>query len=1425
MNELSRKRHVKTRTNWTAAILLSCLVLAVVSGLYLVNMVQERRLSREALATAQRLEKDGEIDVAMRHLSQYLAMHPADADALELKTRLMEKVATSPAQALDVARAYDQLLRLQPGGQYAQKARRRLVEQYVRYGDLIKQSAVFFEAMPGMSALEARYQAAETHARELIRRGADDAEAHRLLAMALDGLAVPANPAALDAAIKEYRRTLEIDPKDQEAARRLARLYLEKMKDEARAERVLDDLLRNAPNSVDVRLLRHAFYKGLHADVKAAAELEVATKLAPEDLRVLLNSAEDALRRGDVPDARRQFAKVPEKFQKDPRFLMLQGQADFSDELPDEAVATWRQGLLSTSGTDAELTWWLAYAMLQMGRMSEARPLISQYRRLAGESPVYGILIALLFEKAGRPTRAIQILQGLTEPLGDRWGVLVELALGRCYEAIWDDLKAATAYRAALKIDDAAVVPRLALAKLLLKKKPDEAIAELRHGLAKQPADPAMRVALAGAILQQQASRPEKQRNWEDFAVAFRQAAESSPRSSAVALLQADWLNLQGRPDEALEFLQTAVKQAPRSAPIAMALADALTRRGKLPLALEVLEKASTKEAAGDQASLRIARARLLTALNRGRAARQLLVNDLDRLPPSDRHMIWVALGQLETEQGDAQAARLAYSAWSALVPEDPRPRLLLVELALNQNDEAGARKALDELGAACETSDIAYRLARAKVLLAERDAANPAPGSRDVLLEEAARLVTGVLDDAPLIPSAQFLKAQILERQGKIDDAVAAYERQWERGLDTALPRIIELLIRRRRFDELMQVRTTIPQATAKVDLLSSAALLRAGEQTQANRMGEFVAADLKNSIEGLGWQARMLNHMGRFDDAESALRAVAERRATEPEPWLMLIQYQAAHQRTQAARETVDHAKSVVKTDRPDVFHAKCLWALNDRTASDAAFRELLEKNPRDTIVLAEASRYYEETNRLGEAERLLNTLREVDPKNRPGIRQLAKLMSAKRGNPAEWEKAFSMLGTPSDIDEPEDRLARAVVLTRAPDQARRSRAVEELQALVADLTTNHPTAVLARELLVELLMKDGQSERASQYAAVSANTGDPGSIALYARSLLQSKKPEAAEWQIDRLAAVNPGDPREPRLRAQAIWDRSRPVEAASALFNAYSAREGAPGSEALGREVFQLLVQRGSEGEATAERLARRLAQKDPNSAWMLAMAVGRRGRYDEALFLLRGVLRPNVKPEDLLEAAKVAMSVAVASNNDPVTLKRVGEFLLEAQKFAPDSDDLIVLHAMLVHVQGDYNTEIALLQKVLKRHPEHLVALNNLACALSEGLKQPEEALKIANQLITYAGEDAEALDTRGCIYTRLQRYDEAIKDLVACIKQGPNGLRYFHLARAYLGAGQNDEARRNRDLARSNGLTVERVEPSERDDFRALEKL
>jgi tetratricopeptide (TPR) repeat protein len=222
--------------------------------------------------------------------------------------------------------------------------------------------------------------------------------------------------------------------------------------------------------------------------------------------------------------------------------------------------------------------------------------------------------------------------------------------------------------------------------------------------------------------------------------------------------------------------------------------------------------------------------------------------------------------------------------------------------------------------------------------------------------------------------------------------------------------------------------------------------------------------------------------------------------------------------------------------------------------------------------------------------------------------------------------------------------------------------------------------------------------------------------------------------------------------------------------------------------------------------------------------MPASILASRRKHDEALTLCRTAAEAGTQANDLRDACRIALEVAVASATRAAALQHAGEVVATALRRLPAFDDLRVIQAMIEHLQGSYDDEVHLYRTVLANQPQNPVVLNNLAWALSEGLNQPSEALEKIDELLAIAGPNPENLDTRGVILVRLGRAQEAVKDLEEAVKANASGLRLFHLAKAYKKLGRDDDARRLIERARQAGLNATTVDPTERPEIEALLK-
>jgi tetratricopeptide (TPR) repeat protein len=1504
---------IRYHLNVRAALILTAFGLVAAVGLYVLGGYQEDRALRSALAQVRGFhaagaeEKDPEKrardnDLALRHVNQYLASRPDDPEGLEIQAQLLAKIDARAAMSVYehllrvdswVDSSKEELIKLEvdPNGPRAKAARRRLQETRRRLAELDIDYSNFYltqqiaRIMPEQTASQLKYHAAELLTDRLLDHPeaeyrVDDAEAHRLRAMALEGQIIPGkitrfvtvtdeegktvtdkegNPKKketelLDYTINEYRAALKRDPGDLGAALGLARVYREKKKDTPAAREVMKDLLKARPDSVEVRLACHRFYKDIGDDKAAARELKEASNRSPEDLGVILTIAQDAMK-GDHQDrveAREKISKALEGANDEirSRLLSILGNIESLEQNFKGAISAWEQGLELSGGTDADLTFRLAMIRIEQGDVARAAELVDQFRRLAGDNArLLPWLEALLDERTGKLQRAIERLELVRDNKLNADGSIQEqvcLALGHCYEKQGDLDNAEKTYREAIKLAPGSAALRLSLAQLLLARQPEEAVKVVEQTLASSPDDPTLLVALTTARFQEQIARPSDRRNWASFDATFERAAVAVKRAAASAqladaasaansrldLIHAERLAAGGRLDEAIQSLKQAAAKAPHSTEFATSSADVLLRQGHPDQALKVLEKASAPEAAGDRGILRIARAQILATLNRGREARALLLRDVDKLPAADRADVWRTLVLLCQSHGDRDTTRAAYSEWARQLPDDISPKFALLEMEFAANDEKAIHDRLAELdpgrhqGARNDREDLAWSLARARERLWRRSNVKDKDAQAGAtLLAEADAMVAGV-ELTSTNPVALLLKGQILEEEGKTANAIDFYSRAWSRGSPEAMRRLVDRLTRpdikspdwKQKLEQLRQ-----SDSTKELDRIVAMSYFRNHDPSEATRV---VEQSFRNPGGAKLWQAEMFELLGDSKKAEGVLRRLVEQEPNRLELWLTLVRHQADHDGARAAAETTEEIKGRFKAERPELLEAQCRSAANDRPGAVKAFDEALRRYPDDPAVLLAAANQFIETGLSDRAEACLRHLLDRNPKERTAARQLAVLLSAR---PQAWAQALALLGPEGPPnDTAEDLLTRGAVLTRGADAAQRKKGMDLLGALVADLPADNKAAIAARDIMARFLIASGEVARASQVAATSALTGsDPAAISLYAEALLQSGQLDTAEAQIERLARVNAGNTSEANLRARLIQARSlqklaKPAKTAATLEQAYLARENAPAGEAFGREAFPMLLAMGPDARDVAEQMARRLAQHNPALSWMPAMMVVARGGGDEALTLCRTAAQAAENPGDLHEACRVALEIAVASRVESATVNRANEVIDAALGHNPNADDLLVMKAMLDHLMGLFEEEVRLYRAVLVRQPRNPVVLNNLAWALSEGLKQPSEALEKIGELINLTGRQAENLDTRGVILLRMGRIDLAIKDLEEVVQAEPSGLRFYHLAHAYQKAGRDADFRKALEQVRKSGLTTATIDPAERADFEAL---
>ena len=551
-------------------------------------------------------------------------------------------------------------------------------------------------------------------------------------------------------------------------------------------------------------------------------------------------------------------------------------------------------------------------------------------------------------------------------------------------------------------------------------------------------------------------------------------------------------------------------------------------------------------------------------------------------------------------------------------------------------------------------------------------------------------------------------------------------------------------------------------------------------------------------------------------------------------PTPWLTLLFFQISRkQPREALNATIGQIKTRVTqgVEIPELLWAQCYQAAGAIETATATYDTALERWPNDPRIARAASGFFQNHGRLDRAEALLRATLKRDPAQRWAARGLALLRSAQ---PDGWDEAWSLLGPAADGTEaPEDRLTRAVVLARSLDPKRRAESGTMLEGLLADLPPESAAATAARDLLIHEAIRRDQPDRARRLATVAAaGTASPTAIAVLAELSIQAGQLDEARRQIDRLAAASPNDRNGVKLRALLLKAQGQPEAAATLVEDAIGTLVDTADGETAGRDLISLFVATSTPAStptpladqtATAERIARLLADHWPDSAWLLGRVLSSSQPAAALDACQRVADTDGARTEDLIQAARLAADLGTSAAAPQAFKDRAGKVLETALKHDPNSLALLQIASYVWHALGRYDDELAIYRRIEALKPADPSHLNNLAWTLSENFQKPAEALPLIDRLLAQVGANPQCLDTRGMILVRLDRPKDAVAVFQKVVQAAPSNPVYqYHLARACLKAGDEANFRVHRDRARDAGLAAEQLETSERAEFQQL---
>lgn len=1350
----------------------SLLVVAVCAGA--VHLLHERQVDKHSgtlLDEARRAEEQGNLAEAATYLERYVTMTPDDVEAQARYGLLLEKASTKPRDQLRAFLVLEKAVRSSPERHDVRREVVRLAMALGRPGDARDHLNVLVEAFPedsGLAELQAKCFASTAHFAE---------------------------------AADWYARAIKHGPERVDCYVERARLLRRRLQKPEEADRVMDQLVHANPRSGAAFLARGRYLGEFHSFDRAAADVAHARKeLAPNDVEVILASADLDIARRRYEDARAHLRHGMELDPKDARLRQSMARLELHAGRRAEAI----EHLRAAATTDKPLLLWTtADLFIDAREYSEAQTLVTRLEKTAPPGLVEYLKARLALadgnwaEARGLLERARQGLAGSSDLLKQTL-----MLLATCHEQLGNPDAQLACYRAALDIDAAWLPARLGFAAAALAAGRLDDAAGLYQKLAPQtPAARLMAVRLASA---RQLRLPAGQRRWDEVEALLEGADDTVKKTADWRILRAELWFVQGQADKAVEYLEAAQKELPKQVEIAVARVAMAVRQKQLERAAALLDQADKD--LGDRAALRLVRA-ALPAGDRPSKETHALLRQLsertDDFAPAERARLWTGLAHTALFAGDIRLAGELAEKVVALQPHNVEMCCFRFQLAMQDKDPEVSKTWLAKLTAAEGEDGPAQRYASAARLVKFTTADQQgAFNTARTALAEAAKL-------RPSWAVVPLLEAEICEKEGNTDAALDKYRQAVALGERNpkVVRRVVGLLHERRRYGEaqevLRQLQEQTPLAGDLGRLATEASLLNHQDPQRTLELArKAVATDAHDYREFL-WLGQVLSSLNQTAEAEKALRRAIELQADAPDPWVSLVFLLVRTKQTEAAEEALAEAQKKLGEKHAPLALAVCYEALGRRDKAEEQLKAALTAQPDDPIVCRTAASYFMRTGRPAEAQTHFRKLLNVGPEGlAPWTRRQLALALAMTGNYGQFQEALTLID--ENLKKPgsgvEDQRARAVILAAQPQRRRDSiRALEESFAKV-------PPNPDERFLLARLYDSDGNwaKARTQLLSLASVETPSPLHLAYYVDVLMRRQEPrEAAHW-LTLLTKLEPQSWRTTQARARLLVQQGDAAGAVK-LLKAYQGPEA-------GLVVAHLLEDLGQ--NVTAEELYRQLlaAADSPENLLALAGFLGRRGKAAEALDVCDRAA-DKAGPDAI---AAIGIGILRGTPGAEKLSPRVEKRLLAALEKQPQSLPLQLILADLRDFQGRYAEAQELYRKVLKTDPKNPVANNNLAMLLVHQPDKAGEAVALSQKAIEQAGPAPVLLDTRAQAYLAAGQHERAVGDLEEAVAVQPTAPRYFHLAQAYR-AGKNAQAAGQAlQKAKSLGLTAQVLHPLER---------
>ncbi len=1416
---------MKVRIQYRFLFKLLAVVTVVSLVLAGVHKLQLYRNSLQILAQARKASEASNPEEAIRFYTQFLGLRRDSAEAqLELADILAKRGDLNGAFLY-----YEGALRIDPTLLEARKSIVKIAFDLGRHTD-----------------------AKEILSTQLIPNDPGNAEYRWLLGLCENRLGDFAN------AENHFASAVDIEIRNPIYASSLAELLRDRLNGAAKGRAVLDELVKNAPESPDAFLARGNYLleqgrtlaseeKGLRDAILESAWQDglAADRLSPGTKKNILFLVKLAIVRNRSSDVRELLRSTIQAQPAEPELYSSAAQIELLANQPEAALQILKNGLIAVPGS-RELLFNLAQLQLESGNLPEGEELIAELKILKYREAPMRYLEARVLAIKGQWRQAATLLEQ-SRAIFDRTKEFLrqaDLLIAVCYRNLGNPDQEIEALQRSIGADPLWTAARESLANAFLRSgRIQESITEFSQ-IVNQPNSPLTAgLSLARLLFLNGLGRNLSGEAWDPLRQLLTRLEEFPEAANDLAIMRAELFVVENQPEEAEAILRARLELDSKVPELYQALI-ALQIRNQ---AWDEVERslAWAGESLEDSATVRLERARYLIR----RFGRQVDVNELEKLSIPDaswnsKQSVQLAAGfasyflSLEDFERGKKFAKVV--ADSEVGQSNLSIHMLLFELAFRSGDLTAMTQSLAEVKKIEGTGPL-WRVGEAMRLGVEaKILADSSQGSKVAEIEALfAKAIDQLSEAAAQRPSwarIPRLKGELNDRQNKSDLAVQSYVEAIRLGEQNPqlVSRAISLLYAKGRFAEADEVVRKLQEQ-------------RAPFSSELTRMASQVSLELENFDRALSiandwaitsdqqedhvWLAQILISSGNFAKAEVEFRIAIDKDRTAPGPWVALVQMFGRLGNRDAALKVIDEATTAIREEDRDNALAQAYQAIEDYANATQYYQNVLKTRSDDVQLMRQYADFCLRSGQEATAEPILVTLTSekttASEETQSWARRALALIIGLRDSDDSLKKSRDLLAINAKKggSTNSDQRTLAIILSTRSDKPSTTESI----SLLEDIAKAEPKFSLTDNfLLANLHLRMGDWERYSRtMRGVLGNGGSSDSkyVRSYAEALFNHKEIDESALWIDRLKKLAPKELSTSSIEAQMLF-QSRDYDRLYKLVNSNRTQtepERLTWAAKISETVGIQLMRSGKSEEAKrfldiARDFFTEIAKTDPKRTLALAAHHARLGQMKESIELL---LDPNLPPNEVGDLIQDALQNGSLNADDAREL--IGVVQTVQAKHPKNVSINLGLGDLWSWLEVGTEADNAY-QMALKVDPNNIPVLNNLAMMLALTGQRSSEANGFIERAVNAVGPTDYLLDTRGIVRLASANIQGAEQDIRKSLEISPRPDRFFHLAQVLASQGRTEDAKVAMQKAQEGGVTVQKLHPLERKAFENLLK-